>query len=216
MKLLSVNLRTQYEHLTFLDQTVKTGINKLPVEGPAEVHTLGLAGDKIADKKHHGGVYKAVYSYAAEDYDYWRQVLRRPDIPYGSMGENLTTLGLVESQVNIGDQFQVGSVILEAAEPRQPCRVLGMNFEDMTLVKRFLAAGRMGIYFKVVQPGMLQAGDDVVLLKKAENSLPLSEITRLHKFEKEDRDGLERILSVETLPPDWRTIFELQLEKIIC
>jgi MOSC domain-containing protein YiiM len=214
MKLLSVNIRTEYEELTFLDQAVKTGINKCPVEGPVSVHTLGLAEDKIADKKHHGGVYKAVYSYAAEDYDFWRTELARPDIPYGSMGENLTTLGLDESQVHIGDQFQVGAVILEAAEPRQPCRVLGMNFEDMTLVKRFLTAGRMGIYFKVLQPGTLQAGDVISVLKKAESSVPISEITRLHKFDKGDQDGLERILKVEALPPEWRKIFEVQLAKI--
>jgi MOSC domain-containing protein YiiM len=84
----------------------------------------------------------------------------------------------------------------------------------MTLVKRFLKAGRMGIYFKVLQPGTLQTGDAILCLEKATQSVPLSEITRLHKFEKADQTGLERILQVTALPPEWRGIFEKQLATI--
>lgn len=214
MQVLSVNLRAQAETLSWQNQTVETGINKLPVSGPIHVNLLGLEGDQIMDKKHHGGTYKAVYSYATEDYDYWRTALERPDIPFGALGENLTTQGLDEANVCIGDQFQIGSVILEATEPRQPCRVLNMNFQEATLVKQFLAAGRMGIYFKVIQPGSLQAGDTICALKQAAMRVPLSEITRLHKREKEDTAGLERILHVPELPPEWREIFKTQLKKI--
>ncbi len=199
-RVLSVNLRPAPETLRWLDQEVATGINKQPVDGPVRVGHAGLDGDTIVDTRHHGGTYKAVYSYAMEDYDFWRQALGRA-IPVGAMGENLTTEGLRETEIHIGDRFQVGSVILQAAEPRQPCRVLGMNFQDMGLVRRFLEAGRFGVYFQVLQPGILQAGDAITRIHRDPAGIPVGEISRLHKRDKDDLPALEAILRVSALPP---------------
>lgn len=212
MKVISVNLRNSFETLHWETHKVKTGINKLPVEGPVEINFEGLVGDSIADKKHHGGEFKAVYSYASEYYDFWRKNLERPDLPFGMLGENLTTQGLDEESVLIGERFQIGSVIIQATEPRQPCRVLGMNLQDMSMIKRFRNEGRMGIYFKVIQPGTLTVGDEIIRLGLPEgNSLPISEITRLYVREPQDIPALEKILQVPTLPPQWHDIFEKQL-----
>lgn len=212
MEILSVNLRKSFETLTWGHHEVQTGINKLPTVEPVEINDEGLVGDSIADKKHHGGEFKAVYSYAAENYNFWRLALNQPDLPFGAFGENLTTLGLDEETVDIGDQFQIGGVIIQATEPRQPCRVLGMNLQDMTMVKRFLEEARLGIYFKVIQPGMLTVGNPITrLTPRQPNGVPISEITRLHARDKKDVSGLERVLTVPVLPPQWREIFEKQL-----
>ncbi len=142
-------------------RTVSTGIFKEPVAGQVAVHRLGLAGDEQADLAVHGGLNKAVYSYALEHYDFWRAELSRDDLPNGMFGENLTTRGLDESTVNVGDRFRIGTALLEVTQPRQPCYKLGIRFGDMGIVKRFARAGRAGLYFRVLEEGVLQPGDAI-------------------------------------------------------
>jgi MOSC domain-containing protein YiiM len=136
-------------------QVVTTSIFKDPVKGPIMLRKLNLDGDRQADLTVHGGVDKAVYSYPAEHYDYWRNQFPNMDLIWGMFGENFTTEGLMKDAVNIGDQFQIGSAKLVATQPRMPCYKLGVRFGRMDVIRRFMASGRPGIYFKVLQEGII-------------------------------------------------------------
>jgi MOSC domain-containing protein YiiM len=143
-------------------KTKVTGIFKEPVTGPVAVGPEGLAGDHIADPRYHGGRDKAVYSYAEEHYAFWRPSLG-PDLSAGAFGENLLTRGLDEDAVRAGDRWRAGTALLEAREARQPCSTLAARYRDPGLVKRFAAAGRFGIYWAVVEPGVVRPGDAMAL-----------------------------------------------------
>ena len=139
---------------------VKTGIWKLPVEGPVAVRGVNLEGDDQADRSVHGGYDKAVYSYAREDIDWWERELGE-ELPNGAFGENLTLRGIDLREALIGERWRIGTVVLEVSEPRFPCWKLGARFGDPKMLKRFAAARRPGAYLRIVEEGRLEAGDAV-------------------------------------------------------
>ena len=141
--------------------TVRTGIWKQPVDGPVRVGRLNLAGDGQADLEAHGGEHKAVYAYPLEHYAVWRRELGRDDLEPGGFGENLTVEGLLEADVHIGDQFRIGTAVLEVSQPRTPCFKLALRIGDPTLVRRFTESGRSGFYLRVITEGELAAGQPV-------------------------------------------------------
>jgi len=145
-------------------QSVSTGIYKHPTDGRVRLRRLGLEGDEQADLEAHGGPLKAVYAYPSEHYAFWRKELPGTDLPWGAFGENLTTTGLDEDRVRVGDRFRIGSAVLAATKPRFPCYKLGIKFGREDLVPRFLASGRTGFYLKVLEEGSLAAGDAIVPL----------------------------------------------------
>jgi len=148
--------------VTWNEREVLTGIFKRPVLGRVTVRELGLEGDGQADLTVHGGVGKAVYAYPSEHYDYWHHELKR-DLTWGMFGENLTTAGLLEDSVRIGDRFRVGSVVLEVTQPRFPCYKLGIKFGSMEMVQRFQDSGKSGFYLAVRSEGEIAAGDPITL-----------------------------------------------------
>ena len=142
---------------------VRTGLWKLPVQGPVAIGELGLDGDFQADGRHHGGPDKAVYAYAEEDVGWWEQQLGR-ELGPGFFGENLTLRGVDVNGARVGERWQVGTAILEASEPRGPCWKLQTKIGEPRFVKRFAQAGRPGTYLRVVREGMVTAGDPVRVL----------------------------------------------------
>jgi MOSC domain-containing protein YiiM len=158
MKVLSVNISGP-KPLTYRSETVATGIFKMPVAGRIRVHRLGLEGDVQVDKRVHGGVDKAVYIYPHEHYAHWETFLSRKDFAFGQFGENLTTLGLLEDDVRVGQQLRIGSVVLQVTQPRQPCFKLMTKMNDFTFAEPFLTSGRTGFYLRVLEEGELGAGD---------------------------------------------------------
>jgi MOSC domain-containing protein YiiM len=157
MKLISVNVGLPRVVRSNGD-SVTTGIFKEPVAGRVMLRTLNLDGDRQADLSVHGGPSKAVYVYPAEHYDYWQRELPEMELPWGMFGENFTATGLAESELNIGDQFRVGSALVMVTEPRMPCYKLGIRFNRPDILKRFLASGRTGFYFAVLQEGEVEPG----------------------------------------------------------
>ncbi|HYO05517.1 MAG TPA: MOSC domain-containing protein, partial [Phototrophicaceae bacterium] len=155
MKVLSVNVGLPRK-VIFNGQPITTAIFKDPVNGPVTLRKLNLDGDRQADLTVHGGVDKAVYSYPAEHYGYWRKQFPNTDLAWGMFGENFTTEGLMEDTVNVGDHLQIGSATLVASQPRMPCYKLGVRFGTMDIIRRFLASGRPGIYFRVLKEGEVQ------------------------------------------------------------
>ena len=136
-----------------------TGIVKTSVAS-AEVDRLGMAGDAICDRKHHGGADQAIYLYFADDYQFWADQLGRRIEP-GTFGENLTIAGVEGRQVAIGDRFAIGTVLLEVTYHRTPCMTFAARMGDPGWVRRFHRANRPGAYCRVLAPGAVEAGMDV-------------------------------------------------------
>ena len=194
-------------------EPVSTAIFKTPVTGRVKLQTLNLEGDRQADLSVHGGPTKAVYVYPVEHYDYWRGELPGMDLPWGMFGENFTTRGLNESEINIGDTFQIGSSIVSVTEPRMPCYKLGIRFGRADILKRFLASERTGFYLSVIQEGEVGTGDCIELIEQAKDSVTVSDITRLYGRDKNNRELLVRATQVAALPESWREYFQRRLDK---
>jgi MOSC domain-containing protein YiiM len=212
-KLISVNVGLP--RLIMRDgDPVSTGIFKEPVAGRVMLRTLNLDGDRQADLSVHGGPSKAVYAYPSEHYDYWKHELPGMKLPWGMFGENFTTAGLFESELNIGDKFRAGSAVVMVTEPRMPCYKLAIKFERPDIIKRFLASERTGFYFAVLQEGEVEAGDAIELIERSLHGLKVSDITRLYTREKHNVGLLRRAIEVEALPESWRSYFQHRLEKL--
>jgi MOSC domain-containing protein YiiM len=212
MKLLSVNVGLPRDVIS-KGKRVTTGIFKEPVEGRVRLETLNLAGDRQADLKVHGGVHKAVYGYPAEHYDYWRRELPGVELPWGMFGENLTVEGLLESEVNIGDQFRIGTTELVVTQPRLPCYKLAVKFGRDDIIKRFLESGRTGFYFAVLKEGEAGAGDSIEMISRDVNELPVAAVTQLYLDGEDDLETLQKALRVNALPDSWKVHFERQLGR---
>jgi MOSC domain-containing protein YiiM len=216
MKLVSVNVGLPRE-VPYRGKTVKTGIFKAPVAGRIRVRTLNLEGDRQADLSVHGGPSKAVYVYPSEHYAYWRRELPGVDLPWGMFGENFTTEGLREDQVNIGDRFRIGSAEVMATEPRLPCYKLGVKFGREDIVKRFLQSGRTGFYAAVLQEGEVGAGDGIERIGRDGNNITIPDITRLYvnrNYSQADLELLHRAAALEALPESWRSYFAEKLRLV--
>ena len=193
MKLLSVNIGKE-QTLQKVDKVITTGIFKRPTSGRVRIGELGLEGDVIMDKKHHGGPDQAVYVYGEADYAWWRDQLGR-DLPPGIFGENLTIDGLESATFNIGDVLSVGEVKLQVTAPRIPCSDFAARMEDLQWVKKFRAAERPGLYCRVLQEGFVQAGDPFSVEKYAGETLSIVQMYRDYYESKKDEALIRRHLA---------------------
>lgn len=212
MKIISVNAGLPREIL-HEGKVVRTGIFKLPVAGKVRVTALNLAGDAQADLTVHGGLRKAVYVYPAEHYEYWRKELPEVNFSWGMFGENLTTEGLAEKELNLGDRLWVGSVELTVTEPRLPCYKLNAKFGRDDMVKRFLRGRRTGFYCAVLREGEIAARDKIEFVSRDPNGLTVADITRIYAFDKNDENTLRRAVAATALSEDWRAYFRDRLAK---
>jgi MOSC domain-containing protein YiiM len=203
MKVVSVNVGLPRE-VNWNGKRVQTGIFKEPVTGPVMIAPLNLAGDKQADLTVHGGLNKAVYAYPVEHYKYWRRELPESTLSWGNFGENLTTEGLLENTLNIGDRLRVGSAVLMVTQPRMPCYKLAIRFGRDDMIQRFLASGRSGFYFSVIGPGEVRAGSEIGILARDPNQVTVADIEKLYLGQTRDPELLQRALNVSALPPNWK------------
>ena len=189
------------------EEPVSTGIFKEPVEGRVRLKTLNLDGDRQADLSVHGGPQKAVYLYPSEHYEFWKQELPDMNLPWGMFGENLTTTGLFETEVHIGDKFRIGTAELMVTQPRMPCYKLGIRFGRADIIRRFLASERTGFYFSVLKEGEIGTGDEVELLERNASGVRVVDVTRLYSSERENVELMRRAIATEALPDSWREYF---------
>jgi MOSC domain-containing protein YiiM len=157
--------------------TVWTAIWKSPVEGRVPLRGVNLRGDDQADRSVHGGPDKAVYAYAAEDTEWWETELGASLGP-GAFGENLTVRGLPVSGAVIGERWEIGSALLEVAQPRLPCFKLGLRMGDPRFLKRFAAAGRPGAYLRVVREGDIAAEDTIEVMSRPAHGVTSALVSR--------------------------------------
>ena len=188
-------------------EKVLTGIFKTPVQKRLRMSALNLEGDRQADLSVHGGRDKAVYAYPSEHYAYWKNELPGIELPWGSFGENLTTEGLLESDVGLGDSFTIGTAEVVVTQPRLPCFKLNLKFDRDDMVKRFLASRRTGFYFRVLHEGEIGAGDEIVRVHQDENRVSISDALKIYLGEPDSDELRERALRVQYLSASWRKGF---------
>jgi len=190
---------------------IETGIFKTPAPGPLWLGRTHLDGDGQADLVNHGGVDKAAYAYPAVHYAAWNA-----ELPYGQFGENFTVEGLDEDTVHVGDRFRIGGAEVEATQPRIPCFKLGIRMGSAAFPKRFLQSERSGFYLRVVQEGLVAAGDPIVRTHSDPAGLSIRAVQRLmYAAGGEDaawRAGLVRAIAIPGLSESWREEFRTQLK----
>lgn len=164
MTVVSVNVGLPRE-IEWHGEVVTTAIFKTPVTGAVAVNGFNLEGDRQADLTVHGGERKAVYAYPIEHYDYWRSELPGHELSFGAFGENLTTSGVLETEVGPGDLLEIGTAAFTVTVPRMPCYKLGLRFGRLDMVKRFWISRRCGFYVSVLREGTLAAGDRIRLTR---------------------------------------------------
>ena len=213
MNVISVNVGLPKE-VEWKGKHVTTGIFKTPLSGVLSVRTLNIEGDGQADLSVHGGPTKAIYVYPSEHYEFWQTELPGTPLPWGMFGENLSTQGLIEDEVQIGDEFRIGTVRVRTTEPRMPCYKLGIRFGRDDIVKRFLASGRSGFYLSVRQEGRLQEGDSIEPLKRRSQSVTVADVTRLYTTDRENVELLRRVVALDALGESWRQYFLHRLIKL--
>ena len=213
MKLLSV-YAGKIEEVMHNDRPVPTAIFKKPVYGPVKVTQLGLAVDKQADLRYHGGIERAVYGYPSEHYAYWK--MARPDLefPPALFGENLSTQGMDEAEVSIADAFKIGTAVLSVTGIRVPCFKLGIKAGDPLIIKQFLEANRPGIYFKVLQEGVIEEGGAIERIDSDGYGFTINEMARAYHSHKMDRALVEKAANAPGLSQSWRDHFSEQLARL--
>ena len=193
---------------------VRTSIFKAPVAGRVRVAALNIAGDEQSDLSVHGGIDKAVYAYPSEHYAFWRKELPDMEFPWGAFGENLTTEGLLETSIHIGDRLRIGTAEFQVTTPRVPCFKLEAKFERDDMIKRFLASRLSGFYLKVLQKGELGAGSEIEAIGRDSDRIPVSDIARLHASGDDDIEGLRRAAQSSALIESWRENFRQRVKRL--
>ncbi|WP_206197893.1 MOSC domain-containing protein [Thiomicrospira sp. S5] len=194
-----------------LGEVAESGMDKHPVSGPVMAEPLGLAGDQQADLRVHGGPDKAVHVYPAAHYAFWQTQVDSPLLARpGAFGENLSVSGLVESDVFFGDVWQIGSARFEVSQGRQPCWKLNLRFGVTDMAQQVQNSLKVGWYLRVLEPGNVQAGDEVELLARPYPDWSIERIMRVFY-----RDGLnvfelEALLALP-LPPSWHRTLQKRL-----
>jgi len=178
----------------------RSAIDKHSVTGPVRVRRLGLAGDEVADKRHHGGIDQAVYGYAREDLDWWAEQLGR-ELRDGQFGENLTVAGIDMTGAFIGERWRIGTAELEVCCPRIPCSVFQGFMGEQRWVKRFTQQARPGAYFRVSAEGELAMGDPIEIVYRPDHDVRLGEVFRALTG---DRDLVPKLLAAPELPEEAR------------
>jgi len=211
-RLLSVNVGLPRD-VEWKGRTVHTAVWKDPVAGRCRVSRLNLEGDGQGDLAGHGGEQRAVFVYQIESYRYWQEQLKRTDFVHGQFGENFTIEGLPDDATCIGDRYQIGSALFEVTQPRVTCYRVGIRMNEPRMPALLTSSGRPGFYFRVLQEGVVGAGDEIVKVGEASERMTVAEINALLYLPNHKRDRLERALRIETLSPGWRSSFEALLQS---
>lgn len=211
-RLLSVNVGLPRD-IAWQGRTVHTGIWKAPVEGPRKVRRLNIDGDGQGDTAGHGGEHRAVFVYQDDSYRYWREHLGRSHLVHGQFGENFTVEGLADTEVCIGDRYRIGSALFEVTQPRVTCYRLGIRMEQPDMAALLVKHGRPGFYFRIIEEGDVEAGDEVIQVARGPESMSVFEINALLYLPPHPRERLERALRIPALSRGWHHSFATLLDQ---
>ena len=211
-RLLSVNVGLPRD-VPWKGRTVHTAIWKDPVPGRCRVRRLNLEGDGQGDLAGHGGEQRAVFVYQIESYRYWRDRLDRSDFTYGQFGENFTVEGMSDDEVCIGDRYRIGQALFEVTQPRVTCYRVGMRMNEPRMPALLTSSGKPGFYFRVLQEGEVEAGDEIVKVADGPERMTVAEINTLLYLPGHSRQQLERALRIPALSAGWRISFQALLQN---
>ena len=214
-----------------------SGIDKRPVTGPLMLGAEGFSGDEQADRRVHGGPEKAVHHYPLDHYAAWRAELSgrtaeagvshpRTPVGYldmkeaeglldqpGAFGENISTLGMTEATVAVGDIFRLGGALVQVSQGRQPCWKLSRRFGVENMARRVQESGRTGWYYRVLQPGLVASGDALDLVDRMAPDWPLERLWRALYVDRLNMAELQGIAALEVLAEGWRRYAIRRLES---
>jgi ferredoxin-NADP reductase/MOSC domain-containing protein YiiM/ferredoxin len=210
--LVSVNVGMPKD-VSWQGRTVFTGVFKDPVTGPRRIGRLNIDGDGQGDLAGHGGEMRAVFVYQLASYRYWERELGRHDFVYGQFGENFTVEGLGDDEVCIGDRYRIGSATFEVSQPRVTCYRVGIRMNDPRIPALLVSHRRPGFYFRVLEEGEAQAGDDIIKLSSGPEQMTVADVDALLYLPGHTRQGLLRALRVPALSPGWQASFRALLEE---
>ena len=210
-RLVSVNVGLPKD-VSWQGKSVFTGVFKDPVNGPRRVARLNIEGDGQGDLGGHGGEQRAVFVYQLDSYRHWEHELERDDFVYGQFGENFTIEGLGDDEVCIGDRYQIGSAILEVTQPRVTCYRVGIRMNDPRIPALLVSHHRPGFYFRVLQEGEVQAGDEILKLETGAEEMTVAEVSGLLYLPSHPRQQLLRALRMPALSPGWQGSFRALLD----
>ena len=199
MRVLSTNLG---KPTTFLwnGKEEQTGIFKKPVSEPLHLTTNDVSNDTVIDRIHHGGMNKACYLFAADNYPYWKQLYPTLDWNWGMFGENLTIEGMDESLMRIGDIYKIGGALVQVSQPREPCYKLGIRFGTQEVLRQFIAHNRPGTYVRILEEGKVHKGDTLDLQEQSENTLSVQQFYELMFAKEKTKEILQLFMSNTSVP----------------
>ncbi len=210
-RLVSVNVGMP-RNVSWQGRDVYTGVFKDPVSGRRRVGKLNIAGDGQGDRAGHGGEQRAVFVYQLDSYRYWERELGRNDFVHGQFGENFTVEGLGDDEVCIGDRYRIGTATFEVTQPRVTCYRVGIRMNDPRIPALLVSHHRPGFYFRVLEEGHVQAGDEIVKVASGPEQMPVAEADALLYLPGHPRQQLLRALRIPALSPGWQASFRALLE----
>ena len=197
MKIISINIG-KIKKIQWQKQIKNTAFLKEPINEPIDLFFNGLKGDQQANKKYHGGETKAIYSYNQAYYEHWKTVLTDYNFTPGNFGENLLTKDFTDDKAIVGDIYKVGSAVVQVTEPRFPCMMLNMRFENKQMVKLFTQQKRNGVYFKVLEEGVITPFDEMILLQKDSQLISITDV--VNAYYTKDKFQVEKVIQATALP----------------
>lgn len=185
MKVISTNIGkpTTFE---WNGREEQTGIFKYPVDEPLFLTKADVQKDTVIDRKHHAGVNKACYLFAADQYSFWKHKYPKLEWNWGMFGENLTVLGMDESLIRIGDIYKIGTALVQVSQPREPCYKLGVRFNDQNILRQYVDHAFPGTYVRILEEGEVRKEDEIILIEQSENTLTVKQSFELILARKKD------------------------------
>lgn len=199
MQIISTNI-AEPKTIEWNGRKVTTGIYKTPVKEPIFLGKESVRGDEVTDRRVHGGKYKACYLFSADHYPYWKDLYPHLDWNWGMFGENLTVSGLDETQLCIGDIYEIGTALVQISQPREPCFKFGTKFGSQHVLKQFIAYGRPGTYVSILEEGSVNVGDTFHLVETSNNGLTIAQLFNLYYTPNKDQELLNRAVNNNAVP----------------
>ena len=194
MKIISTNI-AKPTTIEWQGQKVETGIYKYAVNNPIFLGFEDVVNDHVIDRRYHGGSDKACYLYSADHYPFWQNKYPNQDWKWGMFGENLTVSGLSESEIRIGDRFQIGDAVVQVTQPRQPCFKLGVRFGDQSVVSDFWTLPYPGVYVRVLLPGEVKTDDEIIRIESNPESLSVSQVFSIFHSMNENLELMQKAIA---------------------
>jgi ferredoxin-NADP reductase/MOSC domain-containing protein YiiM len=211
-RLLSLNVGLPRD-VTWNGEKVRTAIWKSPVKDRRMARKLNIVGDAQGDLVGHGGEQRAVFVYQIDSYHYWERILARSDFMFGQFGENFTVEGLPDNEVCIGDRYRIGDAIFEVTQPRVTCYRVGIRMNEPRMAALLVAHRRPGFYFRVLQEGVVGAGNDIVKITDGPERISVAEVDALLYLPGHSSEQLQRALRIPALSKGWQSSFQAMLQQ---